>query len=151
MAAPVAAIVAAAGRVRPERTEVMLPSGRRREHAPEPRARLVSGMMAGLLVPAAAQRLLPVRVAAPAPAEPARPAAGLEAVLGNGRVPRIPPGAGPALVAQMAAVLERQAGGRRGQAASAAALPPGADGAGAVAHAARSCITMSLLLTHTWH
>lgn len=106
---------------------------------------------AGLPAAAAAQRLLPVRVAAPAPAEPARPAAGLEAVLGNGRVPRIPPGAGPALVAQMAAVLERQAGGRRGQAASAAALPPGADGAGAVAHAAgRSGVARARTPARTW-
>jgi len=136
LAAPVAATLAATGRVRPERIEVMLSSDRRREHPPELRARLVSEMMAGaavselsrregicasvlhrwlrrarkdvgLPVPAAAQRLLPVRVAAPAPAEPGRSAAGLEVVLGNGRVLRIPPGADPMLVAQMAAVLER--------------------------------------------
>lgn len=113
----------------------MLSSDRRREHAPELRARLVSEMMAGaavsalsrredicasvlhrwlrrarkdagLPVPAATQRLLPVRMAVPAPAEPARPAAGLEVVLGNGRVLRVPPGADPMLVAQMAAALD---------------------------------------------
>ena len=132
-AATMAAPVAATGRVRPERIEVVLSSDRRREHPPELRARLVSEMMAGAAVsglsrregicasvlhrwlrrarkdaglpmPAAAQRLLPVAV--PAPAEPVRPAAGLEVVLGNGRVLRVPPGADPALVAQMAAALE---------------------------------------------
>ena len=53
---------------------------------------------AGLPVATAAQRLVPVRVALPAPSEAARPAAGLEVVLGNGRVLRAPPGADPALV-----------------------------------------------------
>jgi transposase len=123
--------------MRPERIEVMLSSDRRREHGPELRARLVAKMMsgqvavselsrregictsvlhrwhrqarvaAGLPVPAAAQRLVPVRIALPAPAEAARPAAGLEVVLGNGRVLRVPAGVDPALVAQMAAALER--------------------------------------------
>jgi len=40
VAAPVAATVAASGRVRPERIEVVLSSDRRREHSPELRARL---------------------------------------------------------------------------------------------------------------
>jgi len=64
---------------------------------------------AGLPVPTAAPRLLQVQVAGPAPAlsEAVRPAAGLEVVLGNSRVLRIPPGADPAAVAQMAAALER--------------------------------------------
>lgn len=122
--------------MRPERIEVVLSSDQRREHAPELRARLVAEMMsgqvavsalsrregigtsvlrrwhrqarraAGLPVATAAQRLVPVRMALPAPAEAARPAAGLEVVLGNGRVLRVPAGADPALVAQMAAALE---------------------------------------------
>lgn len=122
--------------MRPERIEVMLSSDRRREHGPELRARLVAEMMsggavvsemsrregictsvlhrwhrqariaAGLPVATAAERLVPVRVALPAPAEAARPAAGLEVVLGNGRVLRVPAGTDPALVAQMAAALE---------------------------------------------
>ena len=122
--------------MRPERIEVVLSSDRRREHLPELRARLVAEMMtgqvvvselsrregigtsvlhcwhrqarraAGLAVPTAPQRLVPVRVALPAPAEAARPVAGLEVVLGNGRVLRVPAGADPALVAQMAAALE---------------------------------------------
>jgi len=64
---------------------------------------------AGLPVATAAQRLVPVRVVPPAPTLPqaARPAAGLEVVLGNGRVLRVPAGADPVLVAQMAAALER--------------------------------------------
>ena len=113
-------------------------SDRRREHAPELRARLVAEMMAGgsvsaisrragictsvlhrwhrrarreagLPVASAAARLLPVRVAAPEAARPpAAPAAPvLEVVLGNGRVLRVPPGADPAVVARMAAALER--------------------------------------------
>ena len=66
-------------------------------------------MEAGLPVALAASRLLPVRVEAPAsaPVEVARPAAGLEVVLTNGRVLRVPPGADLALVAQMAGALER--------------------------------------------
>ena len=124
------------GRMRPERIEVMLSSDRRREHGPELRARLVaemtsdraivSGMSrreglctsvlhrwhrqarvaAGLPVATAAHRLVPVRVALPAPADAARSVAGLEVVLGNGRVLRVPAGADPALVARMAAALE---------------------------------------------
>ena len=113
-------------------------SDRRREHAPELRARLVAEMMAGgvvsavfrregirtsvlhrwlrptrhetgLPVAAAATRLLPVQIASPADA--VRPvshsAPMLELVLGNGRVLRIPPGADPAVVAGLAAALER--------------------------------------------
>jgi transposase len=112
-------------------------SDRRREHAPEVRARLVAEMLAGgsvsaisrragictsvlhrwhrrarreagLPVASAAARLLPVRVAAPEAARPAAPAAPvLEVVLGNGRVLRVPPGADPAAVAGLAAALER--------------------------------------------
>ena len=122
--------------MRPERIEVVLSSDRRREHSPELRARLVAEMMsgqvvselsrregicasvlhrwhrcareaAGLPVAAAGQRLVPVRVALHAPAEAARTLAGLEVVLNNGRVLRVPPGADPAMVAQMAAALER--------------------------------------------
>ena len=111
-------------------------SDRRREHAPELRARLVAEMMsggvvsaisrregicasvlhrwlrrarreAGLPVASAPPRLVPVRVAPP-PAEAAGPAAVvLEVVLGNGRVLRVPPGADPAAVAGLAAALER--------------------------------------------
>lgn len=117
----------------------MLSSDRRREHAPELRARLVAEMMAGhtpvsvvarregicssvlhrwqrrarvaagLPATTAATRLLPVRVEAPFP-EASRPApglSGLEVVLGNGRVLRVPVGADPAQVAHLAAVLER--------------------------------------------
>ena len=114
----------------------MLSSDRHREHGPELRARLVAEMMsgqvvvsalsrregictgvlrrwhrqarraAGLPVATAAQRQVPVRVVLPAPAEAARPGVGLEAVLGNGRVLRVPADADPALVAQMAAALE---------------------------------------------
>lgn len=109
VAAPVAATGAATraapGRVRAERVEVVMSSDRRREHAPEVRARLVAEMMAGgsvsaisrragicasvlhrwhrrarreagLPVASAAARLLPVRVAAPEAARPtAAPAA----------------------------------------------------------------------------
>ena len=112
-------------------------SDRRREHAPEVRARLVAEMMAGgavsaisrregictsvlhrwhrrarreagLPVASAAARLLPVRVAAPEATRPPAPAAPtLEVVLGNGRVLRVPPGADPAAVARLAAALER--------------------------------------------
>ena len=138
-AATVAATGAASRQIRPERIEVGLASDQRREHSPELRARLVAEMMrggvpvselsrregictsvlhrwhrrarlaAGLPVATAVQRLLPVRVEAPAPtlSETARLAAGLEVVLGNGRVLRVPAGADPALVAQMAAALER--------------------------------------------
>lgn len=136
-AATVAASGAGLGRMRPERIEVVLASDRRREHAPELRARLVAEMMtgqvvvselsrregictsvlhrwhrcareaAGLPVAAAGQRLVPVRVGLPAPSEAARTAAGLEVVLTNGRVLRVPPGADLAMVAQMAAALER--------------------------------------------
>lgn len=63
---------------------------------------------AGLPVATAASRLLPVRVEAPAFEAP-RPApglVGLEVVLGNGRVLRVPAGADPAQVARMAAALE---------------------------------------------
>ena len=134
-----AATVAASGRMRPERIEVVLASDQRREHSPELRARLVAEMMrgclpvselsrregictsvlhrwhrrvrmaAGLPVAAVAPRLLPVRVEASAPALPgvARPAAGVEVVLNNGRVLRVPPGADPAVVAQLAGALER--------------------------------------------
>ena len=107
-------------------------SDRRREHAPEVRARLVAEMMAdgsvsaisrragictsvlhrwhrrarresGLPVASAAARLLPVRVAAPEAARPTAPAAPvLEVVLGNGRVLRVPPGADPVAVAGLA-------------------------------------------------
>jgi len=127
-ASTVAAPGVTSGRIRPERVEVMLSSDRRRKHAPELRAQLVAEMMTGQVVvlelsrregigtsvlhrwhrqarraadvpvPTAAQRLVPVRVVPPAPAEAARPAAGLEVVLGNDRVLRIPPGADPALV-----------------------------------------------------
>jgi transposase len=67
---------------------------------------------AGLPVASAAMRLLPVRVAAPETTRPAVPAAPheapvLEVVLGNGRVLRVPPGADPAVVAGLAAALER--------------------------------------------
>ena len=55
-AATMAASVAATGRVRPERIEVMLSSDRRREHPPELRARLVSEMMAGVAVSALSRR-----------------------------------------------------------------------------------------------
>jgi len=51
-------------------------------------------------------RMLPVRIAAPAPAGMVRQGAGLEVVLGNGRVLRVPAGVDPVLVAQMAAALE---------------------------------------------
>ena len=63
---------------------------------------------AGLPVATAAPRQVPERVALPAPtsADAAGPAAGLEVVLGNGGVLRVPPGTDPALVAQMAAALE---------------------------------------------
>ena len=134
---PVATTMAASGRVRPERIEVVLSSDRRREHSPELRARLVTEIMsgrvavsdlsrregictsvlhrwhrsarqsAGLPIAAAPQRLLPVRMEAQPAADASRPAARLEVVLGNGRVLRVPPGADPALVARMAAALER--------------------------------------------
>ena len=114
----------------------MLSSDRRREHAPELRARLVAEMMmgrapvsaiarregicasvlhrwqrrarvaAGLPVPGAVQRLLPVRVEALAPEAP-QSAVGLEVVLCNGRVLRVPAGADPAQVVLLAAALER--------------------------------------------
>ncbi len=132
-----AATVAAPGRGRPERIEVVLASDQRREHAPELRARLVAEMRSGQVpvselsrregictsvlhrwhrqariaagepVATAAQRLLPVRMVLPTPPEAARPASGLEVVLANGRVLRVPAGADPAVVAQMAAALER--------------------------------------------
>ena len=135
VAATGAVTQAASGRVRPERIEVMLASDQRRAHPPALRDRLVAEIMsgsvlvselsrregictsvlhrwhrrarvaAGLPVPPATQRLLPVRVAAAA--EPSKPVAGLEVVLGNGRVLRMPSGTDPALVAQMAAALER--------------------------------------------
>jgi len=135
-AASAAARVAATTPVYAERIEVMLSSDRRREHPPELRARLVAEMMtgrapvsaiarregicasvlhrwqrrariaAGLPVPSAALRLLPVRVDVPVPEAP-RSAVGLEVVLGNGRVLRVPPDADPALVVQLAAALER--------------------------------------------
>ena len=138
MAAPVAATVAASGRVRPERIEVVLSSDRRREHSLELRDRLVAQMMAGEtpiselsrregictsvlhrwhrqtriaaglpVSSATAARLLPVRVGSAVPAEAVRPMAALEVVLTNGRVLRVPPGADPALVVQLAAALER--------------------------------------------
>ena len=136
-AATVAATVAATGRVRPERVEVVLASDQRRAHAPELRARLVSEVLsgqatvaelsrregicesvlhrwhrrarldAGLPVTTIPARLLPVRTEAQLPAPTPRPVVGLEVVLGNGRVLRVPPGTDPALVAQMAAALER--------------------------------------------
>ena len=136
-AATVAAAVAATGRVRPERVEVVLASDQRRAHAPELRARLVSEILsgqatvaelsrregicasvlhrwhrrarleAGLPVATVPARLLPVRVEAQLPALAPRAAPGLEVVLCNGRVLRVPPGADPALVAQLAAALER--------------------------------------------
>ena len=134
-AASVAARVAAPTLGPAKRIEVMLSSDRRREHPPELRARLVAEMMTGrtpvsviarregvcasvlhrwqrrarmltgLPVPSAPPRLLPVRVEAPTSEAP-RVAAGLEVVLGNGRVLRVPVGADPAQVAQMAAALE---------------------------------------------
>ena len=145
VAAPVAASVAATpalvGRMRPERIEVVLASDRRREHAPELRARLVSEMMAGPLPVVELSRregictsvlhrwlrqariasgalapgssgMVPVRLLPPGPAEAERAAAGLatvglEVVLGNGRVLRVLAGTDPALVARMAAALER--------------------------------------------
>lgn len=57
-------------------------------------------------VASAPPRMLAVRVAHSAPAV-AWPGAGLEVVLGNGRVLRVPAGADPAQVAQLAAALER--------------------------------------------
>lgn len=140
VAASVAATRSGLGRVRPERVEVVLSSDRRREHAPELRARLVAEMLAGgvvseisrregvgtsvlyrwhrrarqgagLPVASAQTRLLPVQVAVPEAARPAAaPPAGspvLEVVLGNGRVLRVPLGADPAMVAGLAAALER--------------------------------------------
>jgi len=134
-AASMAARVAAPTLGPADRIEVMLSSDRRREHPPELRARLVAEMMtgrmpvsviarregicasvlhrwqrrarmsAGLPVPSAPPRLLPVRVEVPVPEAP-RAAAGLEVVLGNGRVLRVPAGADPAQVARMAAALE---------------------------------------------
>ena len=63
---------------------------------------------AGMPVATSVQRLVPVRVEALVPAASSiKPAATLEVVLGNGRVLRVPPGTDPALVAQMAAALER--------------------------------------------
>ena len=115
----------------------MLASDRRREHPSAVRARLVAEMMAGPVVVSelsrregvcvsvlyrwlrrarieagqpvltAPPRMLPVHVARPAPAELVRSGAGLEVVLTNGRVLRISTGVDPALVAQMAAALER--------------------------------------------
>ena len=138
VAATAAATRGTSGRVRPERVEVVKSSDRRREHAPELRARLVAEMMAGgvvsavsrregictsvlhrwlrrarretgLPVAAAATRLLPVQIASPADAVRPVPhsAPTLDLVLGNGRVSRIPPGADPAVVAGLAAALER--------------------------------------------
>ena len=56
VAATVAATRGAPGRVRPERVEVVMSSDRRREHAPELRARLVAEMMAGGVVSAISRR-----------------------------------------------------------------------------------------------
>ncbi len=136
-AATVAASGTSSSRMRPERIEVVLSSDRRREHSPELRARLVAEMMsgrvvvselsrregicasvlhrwhrcareaAGLSVATVGQQLVPVRVTGPTPTDAARTPAGLEVVLNNGRVLRMPPGADPAVVAQMAAALEQ--------------------------------------------
>ena len=136
-AATVAATVASSGRVRPDRVEVMLSSDQRRAHAPELRARLVSEILsgqvtvselsrregictsvlhrwhrrarldAGLPVTTIPARLLPVKMEPHLPTPAPRSAAGLEVVLGNGRVLRVPSGMDPVLVAQMAAALER--------------------------------------------
>ncbi len=115
----------------------MLASDQRRAHAPELRARLVSEILlgqatvsevsrregictsvlhrwlrrarldAGLPVATFLPKLLPVRMEPQLPAPEPRPAVGLEVVLCNGRVLRVPPGTDPTLVAQMAAALER--------------------------------------------
>ena len=136
VAAPEAASVAASGRMRPERIEVVLSSDRRREHAPELRARLVSEMMSGRVIVSelsrregicasvlhrwlrqariamgkpvspAPTRLVPVRMALSVLPEVARSAPMLEVVLGNGRLLRVPPGADPAVVAQLVTALE---------------------------------------------
>ena len=115
----------------------MLASDQRRAHSPELRARLVSEILsgqatvselsrregictsvlhrwhrrarldAGLPVTTTPPTLLPVRVEPQLPTQASKPAAGLEVVLGNGRVLRVSPGTDPGLVAQMAAALEQ--------------------------------------------
>lgn len=115
----------------------MLASDQRRAHSPELRARLVSEILsgqatvselsrredictsvlhrwhrrarleAGLPVATVPPKLLPVSMEMPVSMQVSKPAAGLEVVLGNGRVLRVPPGTDPALVVQMAAALER--------------------------------------------
>ena len=63
---------------------------------------------AGLPIATAPQRLLPVRMETQPAADAGQArAVGLEVVLGNGRVLRVDKGADPALVARMAAALER--------------------------------------------
>lgn len=62
---------------------------------------------AGLPVATVPARLLPVRMEVPLPAPAPKPVTGLEVVLCNGRVLRVPPGTDPALVVLMAAALER--------------------------------------------
>ena len=137
VAASVAAPGAGVSRPSGERIEVVLASDQRRQHPVELRSRLVAEMMmgrtpvselsrhvgictsvlhrwlrqarmaAGEPVASAPPRMLAVRVAHSALAAAAWPGAGLEVVLGNGRVLRVPAGADPAQVTQLAAALER--------------------------------------------